>query len=254
MAAIAAPTRAAHRIRRALPVAALVLALLSAALLAIGPLGWRAGWWHYRLAFSTLMPWSGYCGIAAMIVAAAAMLSNRRARPLVVGLLAFAVGAAISYIPWHYTQMRGTFALINDISTDLDNPPAFLKAAAVRQAENANSADYGGPKVAEQQRKFYPDIAPATLSLAPDKAFARALAVAQAQGWTITAADAETGHIEAFDRSRWFRFIDDIVIRVMPAEGGSRIDIRSSSRMGRGDFGVNAKRIRGFLGELRRPA
>jgi uncharacterized protein (DUF1499 family) len=73
-------------------------------------------------------------------------------------------------------------------------------------------------------------------------------------GWTIVAADGAAGRIEASDRSRWFGFTDDIVIRVAATDSGSRIDLRSSSRLGRSDFGVNAARIRAYLSALRASA
>src|SRR5262249_26478987 len=63
-------------------------------------------------------------------------------------------------------------------------------------------------------------------------------------GWTIVASDADAGRIEASQQSRWFRFTDDIVIRVVGDEAGSRIDMRPTSRQGRSDYGVNAARIR----------
>src|SRR5258707_1365594 len=71
-------------------------------------------------------------------------------------------------------------------------------------------------------------------------------------GWTIIASDADTGHIEASQQSRWFRFTDDIVIRVSGDVAGSRIDMRSTSRQGHSDYGVNAARIRVYLGALRK--
>jgi uncharacterized protein (DUF1499 family) len=69
-------------------------------------------------------------------------------------------------------------------------------------------------------------------------------------GWTIVAADEAAGRIEASDQSRWFGFTDDIVIRVTAAGSASRIDLRSSSRLGRSDFGVNAARIRAYVSAL----
>ena len=93
-----------------------------------------------------------------------------------------------------------------------------------------------------------------TVALAPDAAFSRALAAAQQMGWTIVAADGAAGRIEASDRSRWFGFTDDIVIRVAATGSGSRIDLRSSSRLGRSDFGVNAARVRAYLLALRATA
>jgi uncharacterized protein (DUF1499 family) len=71
-------------------------------------------------------------------------------------------------------------------------------------------------------------------------------------GWTIMAADADTGHIEAIQQSRWFRFTDDIVIRVSGDAAGRRIDIRSTSRQGHSDYGGNAARIRAYFGALRK--
>jgi len=110
---------------------------------------------------------------------------------------------------------------------------------------------YVGAKVAEQQRHAYPDVVPLTVGLAPDVAFARALDTAQRMGWTIVASDKPAGRIEARQRSRWMGFTDDIIVRVTPASSGSRIDLRSSSRYGRSDFGVNAARIRDYLTALR---
>ena len=70
-------------------------------------------------------------------------------------------------------------------------------------------------------------------------------------GWTIVASDLDAGRIEASQQSRWFRFTDDIVIRVVGAEAGSRIDMRSTSRQGLSDYGVNAARIRDYMSALR---
>jgi len=71
-------------------------------------------------------------------------------------------------------------------------------------------------------------------------------------GWDLVAADATAGRIEATDTTFWFGFKDDVVIRVRPAHGGSRVDVRSLSRVGVGvgDVGTNAKRIRAYLDVL----
>jgi uncharacterized protein (DUF1499 family) len=89
------------------------------------------------------------------------------------------------------------------------------------------------------------------LALGRDAAFDQALATAQQMGWTIIATDNAAGRIEACERSRWFGFTDDIVVRVTASGSGSRIDVRSSSRVGRSDFGVNAARIRAYLAGLK---
>jgi uncharacterized protein (DUF1499 family) len=242
---------------RHLPVLAGAFAAVAVVLLALGPIGWRAGWWHFRFAFQTLMPWAGYCGIAALAVSALALLLARSRiewRGVAVAIAAFAAGLLIAYVPWHYERMRTTVPPIHDITTDPDNPPAFAAVVVVRTAEGGNPVAYEGAEIAEQQRQAYPDIAPLNLTLPPDAAFNRALDAAQRMGWTIVAADETMGRIEASDRSRWFAFIDDIVIRITPAGSGSRVDVRSSARLGRTDFGVNAARIRAYLGALRTAA
>ena len=230
------------------------LALAGLALLAIGPLGWRAGWWHFRTAFFYLMPGAAYCGVAAMAIAVLALLFGRGVgRRVAIGIVAFVIGAGIAYVPWQFDRLRGIVPPIHDVTTDPDNPPAFVAAAALRKAQNLNTPDYEGPALAEQQRKAYPDLAPITLNLPPKDAFDRALATAQQLGWTITDTDPAEGRIEATETSRWFRFVDDIVVRVAPADSGSRIDLRSSSRVGRSDFGVNANRIRRFAEAVKAP-
>jgi uncharacterized protein (DUF1499 family) len=238
---------------RLAPLVALLLAITAAALLALGPLGWRVGWWHFRFAFFSLMPWAAYCGLAAMAIAVLALLFGRRSiagRQIAIGVIAFLIGAAIAYVPWQYSEMRGMVP--NDITTDLQNPPPYVAVLALRKAAHAaNTGEYKGAKTAEQQQRSYPDIAPAMLALPPAEAFARALATARQLNWTIVETDPGAGRIEASDRTRWFGFTDDIVVRVAAADAGSRIDVRSSSRIGTGDFGTNAARVRAYLKALR---
>jgi uncharacterized protein (DUF1499 family) len=143
---------------------------------------------------------------------------------------------------------------IHDITTDPDNPSAFVVAAPLREAAGPDRVAYEGARIAEQQRLAYPEIAPLILAMAPGAAFNRALDAAQRMGWTILAADDAVGRIEASDRSRWFGFTDDIVIRISASGTGSRVDLRSSSRLGRSDLGVNAARIGNYLAALRATA
>jgi uncharacterized protein (DUF1499 family) len=79
--------------------------------------------------------------------------------------------------------------------------------------------------------------------------------VARDLGWTVVAVDSAAGRLEATDRTRWFGFYDDVVVRVAPAAGGgSRIDVRSLSRVGGSDVGTNAARVRRVLRALRAPS
>ena len=102
------------------------------------------------------------------------------------------------------------------------------------------------------QKAAYPDLVSVMTTLPVTRAFNEALDVAKSMpGWTIVASDVDAGRIEASQQSRWFRFTDDIVIRVV-GEAGSRIDMRSTSRQGRSDYGVNAARIRAYMSALRK--
>lgn len=236
---------------RAIAYAGLALAVVALLLLAAGPLGWRIGWWNYRLAFRTLMPDAFYCGIAALAVSALALAAiasrggvvRRGLTPAILGLL---IGGVAAYFPWQASESRGT-APMHDITTDAANPPSFAFAAAARAAEQGAGADYPGAETMAMQQKFYPGIEPAMLGMPQAAAFDRVLAVVTAKGWTIVKADPAAGIIEAQDNSFWFGFTDDIAIRIAPTEEGSRVDIRSGARQGRGDLGVNAARVRGFL-------
>jgi uncharacterized protein (DUF1499 family) len=223
--------------------------------LAAGPLGWRIGWWHFRFAFVWLMPFAAYIAIGAAIVSVVALAlgwSSLGGRGLALAGIGVVLGAAIAYVPWQYDRMRGTVPPIHDITTDTDNPPAFVAALPVRTAESANTVTYEGPDLAKKQKAAYPDIAPVKLGLPPAEAFKRALDTAKAMaGWTLVASDPATGRIEANETSRWFRFTDDVVIRVAADGAGSRIDVRSVSRQGRSDFGVNARRIRAYTAALK---
>ncbi len=134
----------------------------------------------------------------------------------------------------------------NDVSTDLldrlEFDPELQKLRTSPEPGDLERANFD-----EAQRQAYPDLAPILLALPPDQAFAQAKQAAESlPGWQVTSADAATGRIEATDTSRIFHFVDDVVIRVRPDGSGSRIDIRSRSRDGRGDMGVNAERVRAY--------
>ena len=241
-----------------MPPLAGLLAAIAVVLLALVPLGWRAGWWgEFRFPLLTLMPWAAYFGLAAFVVAVFCLLLGRARigwSGITTAVAALVVGGVIAYVPWHYDQIRKTVPSIHDITTDFDNPPAFVAVVPARTAEGGNPVAYEGSKIAEQQRRAYPDIAPLDLKFGRDAAFQRALDAAKGMGWTIVATDEAAGRIEANDRSRWMGFTDDVVIRVAATDGGSRIDVRSSSRLGRSDFGVNAARVRTYLAALRTAA
>ena len=138
---------------------------------------------------------------------------------------------------------------IHDITTDLGNPPAFDAILAFR-ADAPNPPEYAGQETAKQQTEAYPDIQTLMIERPPDEVLSAAEKVAQDLGWEIVAIDRIGGRIEATDTTFWFRFKDDVVIRLTPRGNETYVDIRSKSRVGRGDMGANASRIRRFLERL----
>jgi uncharacterized protein (DUF1499 family) len=142
---------------------------------------------------------------------------------------------------------------IHDITTDPDDPPQF-SALLSRRGDWASQAAYDGPAAAAQQRRAYPDIQPVYLDVPPPRALDAAAVIARELGWQVVAVDPTAGTLEAVDTTFWFRFKDDIAIRVREERGRTRLDVRSKSRLGRGDLGANARRIRTFARALSRAA
>jgi len=226
-------------------VAGLALLLLGAA----GPL-YRIGVLSLPNAF-LLLRWSAYVGAAAMaagLVAGALAYRRRAWAPTVLALAACVGGLAAFGIPFQWQRAARAVPPIHDVTTDLENPPTFEAVVPLR-ADAPNSLERP-PVLAAQQRKGYPDLAPMTLPIPADPAFDRALAAAQEAGWRIVTADKGSGRIEATDTTRWFGFQDDIVVRLTPWGAGTRVDVRSVSRVGGGDAGTNARRIRRYLNAL----
>jgi uncharacterized protein (DUF1499 family) len=228
----------------ALAIAALGLVLVGAA----GP-GYRVGL-SLENAF-TVMRWGAYAGVAGIAAGIVAMLLARwrkQRKAAWVALGALAAGLVAVGIPYSWQRRAAGVPPIHDITTDLDKPPEFQAIVPLR-ADAPNSLERS-PMLVTQQREGYPDLAPLTLPLPPDRVFNRALDVAGRMDWEVVGSDQSTGRIEATDTTPWFGFKDDIVVRITPWGSGTRVDVRSVSRVGRSDIGTNARRIRDFLDAL----
>ena len=228
----------------ALAVAALAMMLSS------GP-GTRLGLWPWMTGLS-LLRWAAYTGIAAAIASAALLallaVPRWRARPGV-PIVALCIALAALAPPVVLLNQAKSVPPIHDVSTDTTDPPAFV---ALREArlQSPNGVDYGGAEIAAQQRKAYPDLEPLVIKAAPRDATQKAIDAARSMGWEIAASNTADGRIEATAVTRWFGFQDDVVIRIRPEGIGSRVDVRSASRVGKSDVGANARRIREFLARL----
>ena len=154
---------------------------------------------------------------------------------------------ALGFIAWFgFTVFQGAkVPPIHNISTDVANPPAFDKISALR-APSHNPLEYSSA-VAQKQQQHYGHIQPLVLNAKPLQVFDSALTIVDQLGWQLQSQNAKTTVIEASVSSGLFGFVDDVVIRIQAKGDGSKVDMRSVSRVGQSDFGTNAKRIERFL-------
>ncbi len=234
-----------------IPAGGLVLAVICAAAAVLAGLGSRWDWWHFRTGFQ-ILTWAAYGALAAAVLSAGGIvmaLLSARPRALLPAFIGLALGLVVAGVPWQQKLTAQRVPPIHDITTDTETPPVFVAVLALRK-DAPNPADYGGPDIAAQQRAAYADLRPFHVNISPEQAFGKALAAARDMGWDIVAADPSEGRIEATDTTFWFGFKDDVVVRIMKADQGSRIDVRSVSRVGKSDVGANARRIRSYIERL----
>ena len=227
----------------------LVFALISALLLLSAGPGTRLGLWEYGTGF-LLMRMAFFVGLAAVGMAIVLFaLPRTRQNNAIVLSSAVLLGAVVAWIPWNGLQTARSLPFIHDVTTDMQDPPAFVAVLPLR-ADAPNPPAYAGEEVARLQRDGYPDIQPLRVIRPAAEVFDPALEAARQQGWEIVAAVPDEGRIEATDTTTWFGFKDDVVIRIKASDDGSRIDIRSKSRVGGSDVGANAARIRDYMAGL----
>lgn len=231
---------------------AVALAVMAAVVLLVAGPGTRLELWEFRSGFK-LLRWAAFAGLGAAALAAVMLVVPRLRRSAPIALVvALVAGLGVAFVPWSGMRKARTLPPIHDITTDTRRPPEFVAVLPLR-ADAPNPAVYGGADIAKAQREGYPDLSTHHLDATPAEAFARAEQAARDMGWEIVATDAASGRIEATDTTFWFGFKDDVVIRVEaggPDAGGSRVDVRSVSRVGGSDVGANAARIRAFLRKL----
>lgn len=244
------PQHSQHRTTR-LAWSGLILALAALLLGAASGLGHRAGLWSFTTGFAVLGV-AALGGLAALVVSAIAAIRMRRhqpRQPLRVAAFGGVLGAIMVGLPANQLRLGMTLPRIHDISTDTVNPPLFDAIAPLRVGA-PNPAGYGGVSVARQQLASYPQVVPHFYQANRHVVFNEALEIVRGRDWVLVAAEPEAGRIEASVVSLWFGFVDDVVIRVADTPQGTRVDLRSKSRVGLGDLGANAKRVQSFLADL----
>ena len=242
---------------------ALVLSIGGLVAALVAAVGSGQGLWHFRIGF-TILRYAFYAAIAGGLIAIVALVLSQRSR--IRGLrtrnvLALAVALLFAgYLGMHIQTARSVPA-IHDITTDLEDVPQF-RALRVREDNLENIPGEDRPELANSEpeerwkalhREGYPDIKPIRVPWTVQETIGKAQALADKRGWQIAHVDPPRGTLEATDTTRFFRFKDDVVVRARKAPDGkgTLVDMRSISRVGGSDVGLNAKRIRGFLKDLR---
>ena len=230
-------------------------AIVSAVLMVMAGFGTRLGMWSYTGGFTIasggvmLAAAVFFLGVIGYVVCLRKGLQSERSN-ILVGLLICAV-----LLGQFGMQMNAVSSVprIHNISTDTLDPPSFDALIAVREAEGANPLAYDAALLAEQQQAAYPWVTTLTSPISPANALNSATMVLEDLGLEVINVSTEKGIVEATDTTFWFGFKDDVVVRVRAAEngGGSVVDVRSVSRVGQSDLGLNAKRIGSILDGLR---
>ena len=221
----------------------------------IAALGSAAGVWPFGLGLQALR----YLFFIALAGALLGLFARyRRKERQMMSIAAILLGLAFAGYLFSLYRTATSVPAIHDASTDLMDPPAFV-TLPLRKDNLESVPDEGRPgwkniPPVERWRALhgeaYPDLKPVHLAMSPADAIRRAEALARERGWDVANVDTAAGHLEATATTRFFRFKDDVIVRARPAPDGSLVDVRSVSRVGRSDLGMNAKRIRKFTRDL----
>ena len=229
------------------------LAVWGLRLAVIAPLMMLVAGGFYRLRFVDFQIALLALAVAVLIAAVAALLglvgavlgardgsaNTKRA------VAALVVALVVLVVPLNTVRQGAGVPMIHDITTDMEDPPIFVEVPRKRMSSD-NSLDIDA-EVLAAQKAYYTDIGPTMLPMAKAEAFELVREAVEASGWKVHAQKANLGYIEATASTPFFGFRDDVIIRVTEQAGTVRVDMRSASRVGLSDLGVNAGRIRDFM-------
>lgn len=234
----------------------LVCAVLALVILLTGPLGYKFSVVPLEPSLvSLLIAMAGgllvfVVGLVYLVIAVKNGQSSDRNMVVVAMILSLVPAAVIA------PQMgkAGEVPQIHDITTDTANPPAFVALLPVRK-QSANGFEYGSEDMSAEElaaltQEAYPDVQPIMSDLSVAEAVDRAAATMEAMGMKIQEANQEEGRVEGTATTFWFGFKDDFIVRVVAEGDGTKIDVRSMSRVGRSDIGANAARIMEFAAQF----
>ncbi len=244
---------------------ALILALLLPVYFMAAALGTKFGLWDWKTGLITLTVTAGpiIIGVVALIalIALIAALVRAPRNGWLMALIALAVPLGMMAMAANVRSGAADIPPVHDITTDTANPPQYSAATvAAREAAGANPLrpfdvplgqfePWAEVEVLKDKTETqviaesYPDLTPVSGQFSANDALAAAEGAMQDMGFANIVTDAQTGTVEGVAETFWFGFKDDVVARVSSIENGTRIDFRSTSRVGLSDLGANAKRI-----------
>ena len=190
-----------------------------------------------------------FAGIATLILLVLQILFKRKTVTFGSTIMALLLSTIAITIPLSMLNKGKSVPPIHDISTDLINPPEFVAIAPLR-ADAPNPVEYAGVEVATQQRAAYPELQTLNYTQSKSELVEATKQAIDNSGWQLVNIDANQGIVEATDRTMWFGFKDDVIVRITDNGSKRLVDIRSKSRVGGSDLGKNAERIHGFIEEL----
>ena len=231
--------------------AILVGAVVAAVLLPLGALGSKFGIWGFQGGFLLLAGGTILALLGVVVGLVALVVSRKRgyAEDMPSLLIGIGVSALIIALMGMQFYTASSVPPIHNISTDIADPPEFAAVVALR-GDSSNPLEYNADQLGPLQREAYPWVVPLNLAVSPADALALAEEALADLGMEIVAVDAGTGTVEATATTFWFGFKDDVVVRVRADGSGSRVDVRSVSRVGQSDLGANARRIGQILEAL----
>jgi fatty-acyl-CoA synthase len=249
-----------------------LFAFAPVAMIVIGALGVRFLGWSWQEGFVSVMtagpaPALGWApaaalvgvltGVIGLLVAAFAGWKRYWRKAMLVMGVTLATLAGFGLL----TAWVGQSPPIHDVATDWSEPMLFSPAVMTARGEGANIVEsspvvpleagaYGGRRIADLNAETCPGARPAIVSLQPQRAYAMAKAAIAQSGMALVTDDPAAGRLEATASSLIYGMKDDIIVRVKPQGIGSRIDIRSVSRVGGADMGVNCRRVSGLTTKM----
>jgi fatty-acyl-CoA synthase len=252
-----------------------MMALATPLLFLVAAVGSKYGLWDWRFGLGVMTrDWGPPVAIIGMVACALAMLLWIRPGPRwPIAVLVLAVLAPALCLFGLRQQQRLVLALpaIHDVQTDWSDPIQFSDEALSERArsgatnpvsafpiivDDGRRGRWAGMSFAEAQTVGYPDIGSASVPMDLASAHAVVLEALADLGIEVRRSwvgEREAG-IEAVATTFWYGLEDDVAVRLRSiGRETTQIDVRSISREGHIDLGVNAERVRRII-DLAKPS